>query len=234
MKHKIFIIMLLGTIIASFIYFHVKNSDFNLLALGDGLSTGMTPYHVEGYDFNDYLAEYLNEERKLSDFYKSFNETDETITNLINKINDNMQSVEQKIKIKQAIKKANTITIAIGMDELNNYAYKNNLGSTKINGFIQKYNELLKIIRSLNDKQIFIIGLYSTSKINSSKIEKINNELQQLAQKYHAEFIDITNIIANKEFFLNKSNYYLNYKGQKYIFEIIKEKLETTTVMNII
>lgn len=234
MKHKICMIMILGTIIASFIYFHANHSDLNLLALGDGLSTGMTAYHVEGYDFNDYLGEYLNEEQKLGYFYKSFNETDEMVVNLINKINNNVQNIEQKIKIKQAIKNANIITIALGMDELNNYASKNNLGSTKINGYLQKYEELIKIIRTFNDKKIFIIGLYSTNKINQSKVTKINVELQKIAQKNKIDFIDIADITNHPEFFTTKNNYYLNYKGQEYIFERIKGKLETVTVVNII
>lgn len=234
MKHKLFMILALGTILTSFIYFHVNNSDLNLLTLGDGLSTGMTAYHVEGYDYNDYLAEYLNEEKGVNQVYKSFNETDETVMNLINKIHDNMQNVEQKIKIKQAIKKANIITIALGMDELNNYALKNNLGSTKINGFLQKYEELLKLIRSFNDKKVFVIGLYSTNRINQNKIEKINKELQNLTKKYQMDFIDITNIRNQNDFFTTKNSYYLNYKGQKYIFQQIKEKLEASAVVNII
>lgn len=234
MKYKILIILIIGTIIASAIYFNIDNSKVNLLTLGDGLSTGMTAYHVEGYDFNDYLIEYLNEDNKLENYYKSFNEIDETVTNLINKINNNISGVEEKTKIKQAIKEADIITIALGMDELNNYASKNNLGSTKINGYLKKYEELLKLIRALNDKKIFIIGLYSSNKINQTKIEKINAELQNLANTYKTEFIDISTIIEHKEFFTLNNNYYINYRGQKYIFEIIKNKLEDIAVVNIL
>lgn len=234
MKYKILIVLILGTILTSIIYFNVDNSKIDLLTLGDSLSTGMTAYHIEGYDFNDYLVECLNEEDKLDKYYKSFNETDETLSGLINKINNNISNIEQNIKIKQAIKQADIITIAIGMDELNNYALKNTLGSTKINGFIHKYEELLKLLKSINNKKIFVIGLYSSNLINQNKIEKINYELYELTKKYNINFIDISNITDYKEFFTLKNNYYLNYKGQKYIFEIIKDNLEDTPVVNII
>lgn len=234
MKYKILIILLIGTILTSAIYFNSEKNEINLLALGDGISTGMTSYHVEGYDFNDYLTEYLNKSKNLNKYYKFFNETDETLNTLITKIDNNVNDIEQKIKIKQAIKKANIITLAIGMDELNNYASKNNLGSTKINGFLKKYDELLKKIRNLNDKKIYVIGLYNSNKINISKIEKINIELEKITKKYNCEFIDIENITEYKKYFNLSNNYYLNYKGQKYIYEIIKNKIESLTVVNVV
>lgn len=234
MKYKILIILLIGTILTSAIYFNSEKNEINLLALGDGISTGMTSYHVEGYDFNDYLTEYLNKSKNLNKYYKFFNETDETLNTLITKIDNNINDIEQKIKIKQAIKKANIITLAIGMDELNNYASKNNLGSTKINGFLKKYDELLKKIRNLNDKKIYVIGLYNSNKINISKIEKINIELEKITKKYNCEFIDIENITEYKKYFNLSNNYYLNYKGQKYIYEIIKNKIESLTVVNVV
>ncbi len=229
MKIKIFTILILGTIITSIIYFNIDDNKINYLSLGDGISTGMTTYHVEGYDFNDYLIEYLNEEKRLDNYYKSFNETDETVTSLLNKIKNNISNIEQKIKIKQAIKEADIITISLGMDELNNYTSKNNLGSTKINGYLKKIEELIKIICNLNDKQIYLISLYSSNKINLSKISKINTELKKISENYRIEYIDIEDITNYGEFFPRKNNYYMNYRGHEYIYNKIKEKIESNT-----
>ena len=226
MKQKIGLTLILGIIITTIIYFNIDKDTLNFLALGDGISTGMTAYHIEGYDFNDYLTEYLNENNNLEHYYKTFNETDESVTSLLNKINNNVESLERKIKIKQAIKQADIITIALGMDELNNYVLKNNLGSTKINGYLNKFSELLKILRNLNNKKIFVIGLYSSTHINKKTVEKINTELERLVKKEQAEFINISEITENSNFFPVKNNYYLNYKGQEYIYNKIKEKLE--------
>ena len=230
MKYKIGIIILIGTILTFCIYFHTEQGKINVLALGDGISTGMTVYHVEGYDYNEYLTEYLNEQNNLGAYYRYFNEVDETASNLVIKINNNITSIDKKIKLKQAIKEANIITIALGMDELNNYAKKNTLGSTKINGFLKKYEEILNTIKKVNNEKVYLIGLYESHLINKNKIEKINTEIQNLAQKYNVTYIDIMDINNHKECFIQKNNYYLNYKGQEYIFNKIKEKQEQQTI----
>ncbi len=230
MKYKILIIIVLGTIFTSIIYFFTDKDNLNVLALGDGISTGMTYYRIEGYDYNEYLIEYLNENKKLEHYYKNFNEVDETATNLLAKINNNIENIDNKIKIKQAIKEADIITVALGMDELNNYAQKNNLGSTKLNGYLEKYKDVLKEIRKLNNKSIYIIGLYQTTYLNSNKVKKINEELKNLSKQYHLNYIDIEEITKHKDFFTSNKDYYLNYKGQKFIFDKIKDYLEQPTI----
>ena len=230
MKYKIGIIIIFGILLTSLIYFHTTEDKINILALGDGISTGMTIYHVEGYDYNEYLTESLNEENKLGNYYRYFNEVDETASNLLTKINNNITSIDKKITLKQAIKEADIITISLGMDELNNYAKKNTLGSTKINGFLNKYEEVLSTLRKLNDKKIYVIGLYVSNLINQTKITKINEEIKKLTQKYNLVFIDIENIREQKEYFLQKNNYYPNYKGQEYIYQKIKDTLSKSTM----
>lgn len=230
MKYKILIIILLGTLFTAIIYFHTDKDNLNVLALGDGISTGMTSYHIESYDYNDYLTEYLNENNRLENYYKNFNEVDETASSLLNKVQNNIENIDKKIKLKQAIKEADIITISLGMDELNNYAKKNNLGSTKINGYLNKYEEVLKTLRKLNDKSIYLISLYKTTLVNDSKVQKINESLQNLAKQYNITYINIEDIIDHQEFFINKKEYYLNYKGQEYIFNKIKDTLEQPTM----
>ena len=231
MKYKIGLIIIIGVILTSFIYFHTTEDTLTVLALGDGISTGMTIYHVEGYDYNEYLTEALNEENNLGNFYRYFNEVDETAHNLVTKINNNITSIDKKIQLKQAIKEADIITISLGMDELNNYAKKNTLGSTKINGFLNKYEEVINILRRLNDKKIYSIGLYKSQLINQAKITKINEELKKIAEKYKIEFINIEEITEHKDFFLQKNNYYVNYKGQEFIYNKIKETRDKNTMI---
>ena len=61
MKKKIILIALIGAILSVVIYFYTQNKEITIVALGDGLALGMTPYGIEGYSFNDYLKEdYLN------------------------------------------------------------------------------------------------------------------------------------------------------------------------------
>lgn len=232
MKYKIIIIIVLGTLFTSIIYFYTDKDNLNVLALGDGISTGMTSYHIEGYDYNEYLIEYLNENKQLEHYYKNFNEVDETASSLLNKINNNIESID-RIKIKQAIKEADIITLTLGMDELNNYAKKSNLGSTKISGYLNKYKEVLQALRKLNNNNIYLVGLYETTLLNETKVKKVNEELKNLCKQYNVTYIDIEDIIENKDFFTSEKEYYLNYKGQEYIFNKIRDTFDTPT-MNII
>ncbi len=233
MKFKIGLIILCGTLITIFIYFHTDNKKVSFLSIGDGIATGMTPYHIEGYDFNDYLSEYLNEQNNLKKYYKNFSETDETITTLLTKLNNNITSLDSKIKIKQAIKESKLITIALGMDELNTYASKKLLSSSKINNFISKYEELLKNFRKLNKNKIIVISLYETNILKKNKITLINEELKKLCSKYKITFIDITDIKNNSDYFTNPKSYYVNYKGQKFIFEKIKGSFNSQDLLTI-
>ena len=57
------------------------------------------------------------------------------------------------------------------------------------------------------------------------KTNKINEELKKLAEKYQLIYIDISDITTYSEFFIQKNNYYINYKGQKFIFQKIKQTL---------
>ncbi len=230
MKYKILIIIVLGTLFTSIIYFYTDKDNLNVLALGDGISTGMTSYHIEGYDYNEYLVEFLNENKQLEHYYKNFNEVDETASSLLNKINNNIENIDKKIKLKQAIKEADIITLTLGMDELNNYAKKSNLGSTKISGYLNKYEEVIKALRKLNNKDIYLIGVYETTLLNEAKVKKINEELNNLCKQYNMTYIDIEDITEYTEYFISKKEYYLNYKGQEYIFNKIKDTFEIPTI----
>lgn len=232
MKYKIIIIIFLSTLFTILIYHLTDKDNLNLLALGDGISTGMTPYNIEAYNYNDYLVEYLKNNKKLEYFY-NFNEIEETATTLLTKINNNELNKNKKIKIKQAIKEANIITIALGMEELNNYAKKTTLGTSKINAFLSKYEEILKEIRKLNNNKIFIIGLYSKENLNLNKVSKINEEIKKLANSYNCIFIDITDFKDNEDYFNNNKDFYINYKGEREIFTRIINILEGQ-VINII
>lgn len=230
MKYKITIILTIGTILTAFIYMHTTKEEINFLPLGDGIATGMTAFHVEGYNYNDYINEYLNQNFENINYYKGFSETDETITSLLNKITTNEKNISN-IRLKQAIKNADIITISIGMDELNNYVLKNYLGTNRINDFINKYKELIQLLRTLNDEKIYIISLYATNRINENKIEKINKQLQSLAKEYQINYIDIQDINKNKEYFLSSKEYYFSYEGHKYIYEKMKHTFLTPTAL---
>ena len=193
----------------------------NIITLGDGISTGETAYDVTGYSFNDYLRDYYEETGTVEEYIKEFSIKGETTETLKTKISNNYTLESTNTKIQQAIAEAKILTIAIGMDELN----QKNLKSKQIDQYIENMDKILTVIRIYNNKDIFLISLYPTAVLNKEKVQEINRKLKELSTKHRVTYIDIENITENKEYFFSSNSYYLNYKGHRYISEQIQSFL---------
>lgn len=217
MKKKIMFIILIGIIITFIIYNQNKNQDIYFMTLGDGLSTGMTAYNVEGYSYNDYIRDYLESEQKLEKYITGFSKTNQTVENLITSIENNYQLEETNLPIQQALAKSELITIGIGMDELANISLKTNIPTKEIEDYKKDMDHLLKLIRNFNDKKIYLLSLYKGYNISEEELNDMNSFLKQISEKYHLIYIDIQNITENPQYFLLNNSYYLNYKGHNEI-----------------
>lgn len=217
MKKKIIFIILIGIIITFIIYNQNKNQDIYFMTLGDGLSTGMTAYNVEGYSYNDYIRDYLESEQKLEKYITGFSKTNQTVENLITSIENNYQLEETNLPIQQALAKSELITIGIGMDELANISLKTNIPTKEIEDYKKDMDHLLKLIRNFNDKKIYLLSLYKGYNISEEELNDMNSFLKQISEKYHLIYIDIQNITENPQYFLLNNSYYLNYKGHNEI-----------------
>ncbi len=222
MKKKLILTILFGTIVTFFIYKQLYHESINIVALGDGISTGETAYNVTGYSFNDYIRDYYEEKSVVKEYRKEFAIKNETSETFKTKLNNNYVLESTNTKIQQAIAQAKIVTIALGMDELNQ---KNNT-SKEIETYLNNMEKILKVIRIYNDKQIVLISLYQTDKLTKEEVKDINNKLKELCTENSITFIDIENIINNKEYFFNDKSYYLNYKGHRYISEQIVNELK--------
>ena len=222
MKKKLILITLLGGILSSIIYFFTQNNEITIMSIGDGLSSGETPYGIEGYSFNDYLKEDYLTIHKLNN-YIEYASRDKTIKELIYEIKENKEITlkNEKIEIKQAINKADILTIAIGMDELAN----NKITSKIKNEYLHDLEELFSMINLLNKNKIVIISLYTWEKNDLLTIEKLNASVRDIALTNNFEFVDINKILMNEEYFFQKNSYYINYLGHKRIYEEIKKVL---------
>ncbi len=223
MKKKIILIALLGGILSIIIYFFTQNSEITIVSLGDGISLGMTPYDIEGISFNDYLKEYYEEKHELKNYIHEFSNAGKTIKELIYEIKENKSLTikNEKIEIKQAINQADILTIAIGMDELAN----TNITSKTKNEYLHDLEELLSMISMLNQNKVIVISLYSWGKNDLLTIEKLNASIRDIALKNNFLFVDINKILMNKDFYLTKDSYYINYLGHEAIYKEIKKML---------
>ena len=222
MKKKLILITLLGGILSIIIYFFTQNNEITIMSIGDGLSSGETPYGIEGYSFNDYLKEDYITKHKLN-HYIEYASSNKTIKELIYEIKDNKEVTlkNEKIEIKQAINKAEILTIAIGMDELASKKITNQIK----NEYLHDLEELLSMVNMLNQNKVIIISLYTWGKNDLLTIEKLNASMRDIALTNGFLFVYINKILMNEEYFLQKDSYYINYLGHKRIYEEIKKVL---------
>ena len=224
MKKKIIMIILIGIIATFLIYkFNIQEKIY-FLSLGDGLATGMTAYNIEGYNYNDYIRDELEKKEKLEEFIHEFSKTGQTVENLITTIENNYELKELDLTIQQALAKSSLMTIAIGIDELASNSLKANIPTKEKEKYLSDMKRLMKLIRNFNNKEIYLIGIYKVYNLNQEDINYINENLQQIAKENQMTYIDITNLIEKKEYFLTNDSYYLNYKGHQDIANRIIEK----------
>ena len=222
MKKKIITIALLGAILSVIIYFFTQNNEITIVSIGDGISSGMTSYGIEGYSFNDYLKEDYRTKHELKE-YIEYAIPNKTVKELIYEIKENKSIVkkEEQIEIKQAINKADILTIAIGMDELANIKITNQIK----NEYLHDLEELLSMIKMLNGKKVIVISLYTWGKNDLLTIEKLNAGIRDIALSNGFLFVDINKILMNKDYYLSTDSYYINYLGHKSIYEELKKVL---------
>ncbi len=223
MKKKLIILTLISTILTFIIYNFTRNDDITIVSLGDGLSLGMTPYDIKGKSFNDYLKEDYEKKHKLKKYIPDFSSPNKTIKELIYEIKENKSIIinNNKIEIKQAIHEADILTIAIGLDELS----KINITPEVREEFTVNIQELLSIIKTLNNNKVFVLSIYPTKNHDLLTISKINAIIRDTTLTNSFTFIDLSNCFDEKNF-LNQHSYYINYQGHQKIYEKIKQTLK--------
>lgn len=222
MRKKIILTILVGSVLTFFIYKIFYHEDMNIMTLGDGVGTGLTAYNVKGYSYNDYLKDYYEKNSILKEYITDFSNAEETTETLILKLQNNYTLESTGLSITQAISKAKILTVSIGMNEL---SHKMEIETEEIETYINNIEKIFKLLRIYNKKEIFLTSLYETSFLNNTKVTEINNRLKQLCDTYQVHYIDITDILKNKEYIFNNTSFYFNYRGHRYISEEILKHL---------
>lgn len=220
-KYKLIIIIIICSIFTYFIYFINKENKLNIVALGDGISSGETSYNIDGISYNDYLKDYFESKKLLKGYDDNYSNKNYELEDLINDIKSNVIIESKDIYIKQVIHNANLITISFGEEELTKLAMTDDLDNEVLKKFINEYDSLLYLLQGITDAKIVIIGFYENNYLDKSEVIILNSELSNVSIKYNATFINISDLMTNKEYFLDNKNLYFNYKGHIEIADMI-------------
>ncbi len=224
-KYKIGIIILVSIILTYIIYFCNKEDKINLVAIGDGIASGETSYNIDGISYNDYVKEYFESKNLLKNYNNDYAFENYELNELINDIKTNVTKNNNNLNIQQIIHKANLITLTIGEEELIKLSVINDLNKEYIDKFISEYDNLLYLLKDISDATIVILGFYENEYLDRSNVIILNAELSNIAIKYESIFININDLLLNKEYYLDNKAYHFNYKGHKEIAEMIIHSL---------
>lgn len=222
------VIILLLCLSCYFIYHQTINKKVYYVTIGDALSQGMSEYGVISYGYSDYVRDYLKENHLLEGYNKTFTSSDYRIIDIVKALEYNEK--KDSYSLNRLIKKADIITISLGMNEL---YYKlsstNSSIYTYIDSMINNYNRILNYINNFNHEKVYVLGYYNTSSSNDDIITYANYKLQEICSQNNFTYVNLSNILNNNPTYLSKDKYYIpNRKGYEKISQIIVENLKNS------
>jgi len=209
-----------------FIYNKTSNNKVYYLTIGDSISKGTNEYGIVTYGYNEYVKDYLEENNKLKDFNKTFTNNDYRIIDIIKILEYN--EIKNNNSLNRLIKKADIITISLGMNEIYYKLEKNNQNIyTYIDNMIKNYDKLLNYINKFNHDKVFILGYYNVTGKSDDIFTYANHKLQEICKKYNYIYVDLSNILTNNpNYFEKKNSFAPNNAGYEKISQIIVENLK--------
>ena len=216
------LILILLSLSVYFIYQSTKQSNIQILSLGDGLSKGINSYTIVEYSHLNYYEDYLKKQNKEVTLISKYSKNDLTIHELL-------EIVKTNNYLKRDLMESHKLFITVGYNDLlYKMSLENDISIPKLNKIIDEinteYKELLTEIKKYYKNEIIIVGYPKSNKddyyINLG-IRKLNRVLNTNT------YIDTYNLLNNRnKYFSNPNCYYPNRLGYKKIFLEIKAILD--------
>ena len=149
--------------------------------------------------YDKYVKDYLESKDKLEKYINGFTTQDDRVTDLIHSIEENKFIIadQKKQTIKNALIKADLVTVFIGLNDINykvGYSSMNELYEYA-DSFLSDVNQLLNLIREYCKEDVIILGYYNAyGSYYDEYFHYINRELSLLAKEYKMEFIEVDDI----------------------------------------
>lgn len=213
-----------------FIYLNTIDKKVYYLALGDSLAVGINSSGVEDDGYSDYIKTYLENKNLLEAYVDEFAVSGYRSIDLKRDIEDNKQVTvnDKKINLKNALIKADLVTLSIGA---NDFFYYINANSSDvynhINDVMSDIDSLFKLIREYCKEDIVVIGYYTPFKEHEN-LEQINElvnfantKLKELCEYYKMEYVDVYDLFKDNEYLPNANDIHPSIEG----YEAISEKI---------
>lgn len=241
------IALILIVVLMIVIYITNRDTKIYYVSLGDGLSKGIDTNNNIGYGYSDYTKDYLKEIDKLEFYTKGFSNIDNRTTDIINNIKNNVEIIEndKTITIKQALMKADLITLSTGLNEILYKLTNENISDYEMYKYIDELlidiDNLIDLVKRYCKEDIIILGFYNpfvnrnykqNENINNV-IMYANNKLKKEAEEEKIIYVDLYNLFKNNsKVFTSINSYYPNTDGYKLINSKIIDIIEKTILKN--
>ena len=213
------LILIIMSLSVYFIYQNTKESNIQILSLGDNLSKGINSYTIVDYSHLNYYEDYLKSKNKKVKVISDYSREDLTIHELLELIKTNNT-------LKRDLMESHKLFITIGYNDLlYKMSLEEDISIPKLNNIIDEinteYKELLEEIKKYYKNEIIVVGYPKSNKddyyINLG-IRKLNRILN------NNTFINTYNLLNNRnKYFSNPNSYYPNRLGYERIYEEIKK-----------
>ena len=220
------IIILILFLSCYFIYNKTKDEKIYYLTIGDALSKGLNENGSISFGYNEYIKKYLEENRKLKEYNNFFTNEEYRIVDIIKILEYNEK--KENMSLNYLIKRADIITISLGMNEL---YYKLNKDTkniyTYIDNMMNNYNKILSHINTFHHEKVFVLGYYNILGNKNDVFNYANYKLKKICNEYNYIYIDLYSYISNNPKYYNiKKSFIPNQKGYEKISQIIIEKIK--------
>lgn len=190
---------------------------------------------TDGY--NNLIANKLQKNNILESYINEYVDNSYRITDLIKDIEDNKKiTINGKTKtLKNALVKADIITISIGSTDLfNQINYTDDYDESYdyIDEMLSDLEKMIKLVKQYCKEDIFLIGYYNPYEVN--KIDELfnylNKKIIELCKEYKINYIDISKIIDDKKYIDDKL--IINKDGNEAIYNEIFDKILKKVIKN--
>ena len=230
MKKIIVIVVILLSIF--FIYLNTIDKKVYYLALGDSIAAGVNASGTDNYGYSDYIKTYLENRDLLETYINEFAVSGYRSIDLKRDIEDNKKLTinDKNITLKNALIKADIVTLSIGA---NDFFYYLNANYTDvydhINESLNDVENLFRLVREYCKEDIIVVGYYTPfeehEKIDTMDeiIKFANKKLEELCNEYDMYFVDVFELFKENPYLPNPNDIHPSIEGYEAISkEIIK------------